>query len=39
MVSKPNLAKRVLRIVGQVCAILAITLAMDYVLLATVFAD
>jgi len=39
MVSKPNLAKRVLRIVGQVCAIFAITLALDYILLATVFAD
>jgi hypothetical protein len=39
MVSKPSLAKRVLRMVGQVCAILAITLTLDYVLLATVFAD
>ena len=31
--------KRVLRILGQVCAILAITLALDYILLATVFSD
>ena len=31
--------KRVLRILGQVSAILAITLAADYILLATVFAD
>ena len=28
-----------LRILGQVCAILAITLALDYILLATVFSD
>ena len=39
MLSKPSLAKRALRIVGQVSAILAVTLALDYILLATVFAD
>src|SRR5262245_15783997 len=38
MASKPNHAKRVLRIVGQACAIFAITLALDHVLLVTVFA-
>jgi hypothetical protein len=31
--------KRLFRILGQVCAILAITLTFDYILLATVFAD
>lgn len=40
MASKSGLRlKRVLRVLGQVCVILAITLTLDYVLLATVFSD
>jgi len=31
--------KRLLRILGQVCVVLAVTLALDYILLATVFSD